>query len=137
MSKSILSILGAFFLAMSMAMNWQAFAELKEMGTVAHLAAYSGHTHHDADADHDHDTEHQEAVAGHHAHKHRHAPGEPEHEHSHTDLGFVTASATTNVGSSASASLMVIPPIRETKVSIDECMPSSWVLASLLRPPIA
>lgn len=130
MLRKLFSIIAASLVALSVASNWQAFIELRDMSVLAHLAAYSN-------AGHEHDDEDHHNSVDTHTHKHRHAPDQPEHEHTHSHLGCVTTVTAANVPPIDSISRLILPPALGVRFALEERVPPSFALSSLLRPPIA
>lgn len=118
------------FVVISMAMNWHAFRELKEIGTALHLVANEN----SKSSNHGH---HHKTSAKAHVHKHQHSPDQKEHEHTHTDPGlWGTVSTFTSPQSIVFKFLGLIVP-SDISLPANEQIPTNSVLRSIFRPPIA
>ena len=54
-----------------------------------------------------------------------------------SNLGFEGATIAVNLNANSLNSLMREPLVLDSKIAVDDTLPASWVLSSLLRPPCA
>ncbi|MEW6057103.1 MAG: hypothetical protein AB1540_10855 [Bdellovibrionota bacterium] len=124
--------------AITMAANFSALFELREIGTALHLASFSEHLDHDSDeheADHDHHHNDTDGATQ-HSHTHKHSPDGETHEHTHVDPGFF---ATTTGWVDAAPNQIVKAIInwsQKLPTALNEKIPASALVLLVFRPPI-
>jgi ABC-type Zn2+ transport system substrate-binding protein/surface adhesin len=122
-----LSLLFAL-IALPLLANARALMELKDLSTLAHLAAVEaqhGHSHSQADQ--------RDAK---HSHKHQHSPNEPVHEHNHSESALLGGDAV-RMAPRLSELLFRLAPDHHSYPLFDQTLPPNFFLKLTLRPPIA
>lgn len=127
MLRKLYLILLAALVALPLMTNERALSQLREMSTLAHLAAVEAQHGHSHQAD---------QSGGKHSHKHQHSPNEPVHEHSHSDSALVSTDVA-RMAPSATEKLFHLHPNHHAYTLFNQNVPPNFFLKFTLRPPIA